>query len=101
MADIVPELAVLLVIAIVGPAYFAPFEVETPGIRKVVKWSAVSAITLGLVPAAGHWATAFPVTAGIAGVIFHFRWCRRNGIDPIHATPRRRYYELRGWTWVE
>jgi hypothetical protein len=101
MPEIAAELAVLLATAIVGPAYFAPFEVETPGARKVVKWSAVSAITLSLVPLVGHWATAFPVAAGIAGLIFHFRWCRRNGIDPIDATPRRRYYELRGWTWVE
>jgi hypothetical protein len=46
-------------------------------------------------------AIAFPVAAGLAGATFHFTWCRRNGIHPLYATPRRRYYELRGWMWRE
>ena len=44
------DLSVLLVIAVLGPALFAAFEL---------------------------------------------------GIDPLRATPRRKYYELRGWTWPE
>ena len=24
-------------------------------------------------------------------------WCRKHEIDPWNATPRERYYELRGW----
>jgi len=39
--------------------------------------------------------------AGVAGAAFHMVWCRRNGIHPWNATPRRRYYELRGWVWRE
>ena len=101
MADLQVELAVLLAIAIVGPACFAPFEVETPGHRKVFKWAAVVGVTIGLHAVAGHWAVAFPIVAGLAGVTFHWTWCRRSGIDPVRATPRRRYYELRGWPWVE
>jgi len=93
------ELLTLLAIAIVGPAIFAVFEVETPWWRKVLKWSVMSLLTIGLYRLAGHWALLLPVTAALLGATFHFWWCRRHGIDPIRALPRRRYYQLRGWSW--
>jgi hypothetical protein len=93
------ELSVLLAIAIVGPAIFAVFEVETPWWRKALKWTLISAITLAFYAVAGHWAVLFPVAGALAGLGFHFWWCRKQGIDPLRATPRRRYYELRGWEW--
>lgn len=92
------ELAVLLAIAIVGPAVFAVFEIETPWWRKVLKWSLVCGLTLGLYQVVGHWAVAFPVGAGLAGAAFHVWWCRKHGIHPLRATPRDRYYRLRGWS---
>ncbi len=95
------ELAVLLAIAVIGSSGFAVFEVETPWWRKVLKWSVVSGVTLGLAAVVGHWALLVPILAGLAGISAHIWWCRKNGIDPAHATPRRRYYELRGWTWPE
>lgn len=95
------ELLVLLGLTIVGPSTFAVFEVETPSWRKILKWTIVCAVTLGLAARVGHWALLFPATAAIAGLAFHWTWCRRHGIDPLHATPRRRYYELRGWRWKE
>ena len=99
--DLTPELGTLLGIAIVGPAVFAPFELETAPWRKILKWTMVCAFTLGLAQLVGHWAIGFPVAAGLAGAGFHFAWCRRNGIDPLRGTPRRKYYELRGWMWRE
>jgi hypothetical protein len=95
------ELSVLLVLAIVGPGTFAAFEVETPAWRKILKWTMISGLTLGLATRVGHWSLLLPVGASIAGLAFHWSWCRRNGIDPIRATPRRRYYALRRWKWVE
>lgn len=95
------ELAVLLGLAIVGLGVFGVFEVETPAWRRILKWSLVTGLTLGLYALAGHWAVALPIFTGIAGTVFHVVWCRRNGIHPLNATPRRRYYELRGWTWRE
>ncbi len=95
------ELGVLLAITILGGTGFAVFEVETPWWRKALKWTLVTALTLGLAAAVGHWALLFPIAAGLAGVTFHVWWCRKHGIDPVHATPRRRYYELRGWAWRE
>ena len=95
------ELAVLLVVMIIGQSTFAVFEVETPAWRKILKWSIVVGGTAGLYPAVGHWSLGVPVAAGAAGVVFHFVWCRRHGIHPLRATPRRRYYELRRWPWIE
>jgi len=95
------ELAVLLVFAVLGPAFFAAFELETPAWRKVLKWSAVIGLTLALSRVIGHWALLLPALGGIAGVAGHFAWCRRHGIDPVLATPRRKYYALRGWTWLD
>ena len=95
------ELAVLLVLCIVGPAVFAVFEVETPAWRKILKWGLVCGLTLGLSRGVGHWALLVPVLLAAAGLAFHWTWCRRHGIHPLRATPRRRYYELRGWTWQE
>lgn len=40
------DLSVLLAFAVVGPAFFAIFEVETPAWRKVLKWGLVIGLTL-------------------------------------------------------
>ena len=93
------ELLVLLVFAVLGQSTFARFEIETPPVRKIVKWFTIIALTLGLYTAVGHWALIVPVSIGAAGTTFHFIWCRRNGIDPFNATPAHKYYELRGWQW--
>jgi len=95
------ELSVLLSVAVLGQSIFAVFEVETPPGRKILKWAIVAGITLGLSQLVGHWAVLLPILGGGAGVIGHTVWCRRHGIDPLRATPRRKYYELRGWTWQE
>ena len=93
------ELGVLFVIAVLGGSVFAVFEVETPAWRKITKWLVVGAATLMLYRPVGHWSLLFPTAAAVAGVVFHILWCRRHEIHPIRATPRRRYYELRGWEW--
>ena len=93
------ELLVMLVFSVLGQSTFARFEIETPAWRKIFKWFAIVALTLGLYRFAGHWALLLPIGLGIAGTTFHFIWCRRNGIDPFRATPVRKYYELRGWNW--
>ena len=95
------ELAVLLVLAILGAEGFAPFEVEVPVWKKLVKWSVTIGITLGLYPLIGHGAALVPIVFALFGLYHHFDWCKKNGIHPIRATPRRRYYELRGWEWPE
>ena len=93
------ELAVLLALSILGQSNFAPFEIETPGWRKTLKWVVLCGITLLASRRFGHYALAIPGIAGALGLGVHFWWCNRNGIDPWHATPRRRYYALRHWPW--
>ncbi|MBI3981920.1 MAG: hypothetical protein HY337_03350 [Gemmatimonadetes bacterium] len=95
------ELGVLLAISIVGCPVFAVFEVETARWRKVLKWLIISGATVGLYYAIGHTALAVPLGLGVVGLSFHFWWCNKHGIHPLYATPRRRYYELRGWSWPE
>lgn len=95
------ELSVLLGLVLVGPSVFAVFEVETAPWRKILKWGIVIGLTLGLRSLVGHWSVLLPVVLGVAGLTFHFHWCRRNGIHPWNATPRRRYYELRGWRFPD
>ncbi len=93
------ELLVLLVLMTLGSSIFAVFEVETPRWRKALKWTIVIAGTIGLYYAVGHLALLFPVAAVAVGTVVHFVWCRKHGIHPIYATPRRKYYELRHWDW--
>ena len=93
------ELAVLLAVVVIGSGTFAPFEVETPAWRKILKWAIVTGATLVAARSFGHGAIAIPLGAGVLGLGFHVFWCRKHGIHPLRATPRRRYYELRGWEW--
>ena len=95
------ELAVLLALVVFGNAIFATFEGETPWWRKVLKWTILSGVTLLLARSIGHWALLVPAALGLLGLSVHFWWCRRNGIHPFRALPRRRYYELRGWQWPD
>lgn len=95
------EFGVLFVIAVLGQSTFAVFEVETPAWRKITKSLVVRAATLALYTLVGHWSLLVPTGATAAGGTFHIVWCRRHGIHPIRATPRRRYYELRGWEWPQ
>ncbi len=95
------ELAELLVIQLVMTSFFARFEVETRASHKILKWIIIAKITIGLYFMIGHWSTLFPIVVLIPGTIYHFRWCKKNGIDPLKATPRKKYYELRKWKWEE
>ncbi len=91
----------LLVMHILGTSIFGVFEVETPWWRLALKWTMVAALMFGLYQWVGHWALLGVAVPGVAGTTVHFTWCRKNGIHPFRAIPRRRYYELRGWEWVE
>ena len=95
------ELYVLLAVMILGTSVFAVFEVETPGWRKALKLLIVSGGTVSLYYVVGHVALVLPLGGAAIGTTFHFWWCHKHGIHPIHATPRRRYYALRGWPWRE
>lgn len=98
---IVIELGILYLLQTVGHSIFAVFELETPAWRLILKWVLLAALTLGLYAFVGHWCLLLPLLAGAAGLAVHFRWCRKHGIHPFRATPREKYYELRGWQLPE
>ena len=77
------------------------FEIETPAIKKISKWIIINGVTVGLYYLIGHYAIVFPLFMILLGTIGHLIICRKNGIDPIRATPRKKYYALRGWKWEE
>ena len=91
----------LLVVHVLGTSIFGVFEVETPWWRLATKWGAVTALTWVVFRLFGHWAMAVVLFPALVGGVVHFRWCARHGIDPWRATPRKTYYELRGWDWIE
>ena len=92
------ELGVLLFVSVVGKTMLARFEIETHRGRLLLKWLIIVGLTLGLYRFFGHGSLIVPLVALGIGSTFHWWWCRKHGIHPIHATPRERYYELRGWT---
>lgn len=95
------EWLTLFALCALGNAFFGVFETDTPSWRRTLKWGLLGALTWGVHRAAGHWAVLVPLLLAGVGLGFHFAWCRRNGIDPLRATPRKRYWALRGWEWRE
>jgi hypothetical protein len=101
MSGITVELIVLLALQTLGTSIFARFEVETPISKRLLKWAIFIGGTVGLYFAVRHWALLFPIAMIALGSSYHFIYCRREGIHLLYATPRRKYYELRGWKWQE
>lgn len=95
------ELAALFIVSVLASSLFDKFELETPASRKVFRWALAAGMTLGSYPFIGHWALAILGGFAAIGATAHWIWCRMNKIDPLTARPRRKYYELRGWNWVD
>ena len=95
------KLAVLFVLQTVGMSVFAAFDVETAAWRMIVKWLFIGGVTVGLYYWVGHWSLAFPLFMAVMGTTVHYVWCKKNGIHPTRCTPRRKYYEYKGWEWNE
>lgn len=95
------ELSFLLIIQTILTIVFAKFEIETPIIKRLIKWLIIDSIVILVYLWIGHWAILVFMILLIPGCIVHFHWCKRHHIDPIKATPRKKLYKLRGWTWIE
>jgi amino acid transporter len=95
------ELLALLIMHI-GVAFFMKFEAESPWWRHFVKWSMLLGIVWTVSFFFGHTVSLFVILGmTILSLVVHFVWCYKNGIHPVAATPRRKYFELRGWEWKE
>lgn len=101
MKGIQVELTVLLILQTLGTSLFERFEIETPVWKRLLKWTILIGATLGLYSIIEHWSLILPLSALVLGSSFHLTFCRRQQIHPLYATPRRKYYELRGWKWQD
>lgn len=82
----------------VGLIVFGHFEAHTPIWRRVLKLAFNIGLTALISSLAGPvWALTAVGLWFAAGLVVHFVWTSRHGIDPFTAEPRERYYALRGW----
>jgi len=96
------ELLAILALNVFGFAFFGKFESETPWWRPIIKWSFLVSIVWTVAYYFGHTVALFFILGmTILSLVVHFAWCYKKGIHPVNATPRRKYFELRGWTWRE
>ncbi len=99
LAAALPAAFLALAIFALGSIWFGKFEEGTPKWRRTLKLfvvvAAVGAIAqrFGSRPAIGLLAAI-----AVIGLVVHFTWCRRHGIDPWTAEPWELYRRLRGWT---
>jgi hypothetical protein len=92
------EWFILLIISVVGKSVFQKFALQTPIWQQILKWVITIAITYGLYRLGGHqWALGFLFSFLGLGMALHFLWCGYHEINPWHATPKEKYYALRGW----
>ena len=92
-------LAILLAIQVVGPTLFNRFATEVAPASLLAKWLTIHGLTIGLYFVVGAWSLLVPGIILALGVGLHVVVCVRWGIHPLWATPRRTYYERRGWAW--
>jgi hypothetical protein len=100
--DMSYELLALFIFHTLGVSVFGKFQAETAWWKLTLKWMVILMLIYSLHFFFGHTVSllVIPLLA-IVGVAGHFWWCIKNGIHPLKATPRKRYYELQGWKWME
>lgn len=95
------ELLTLLIIHVLGVSVFRKFEAETAWWKLTLKWVIILTLTYTVYSYFGHPAAfGLIIFFGLVGLSVHFIWCNRNGIHPLKATPKKKYYELRNWKWA-
>lgn len=85
-------------VLLVGNVYFGRFEQETARWRRLLKFTIVigGAFVFGGI-AGLAWSLAWIALLAAVGLVAHFTWTRKHGIDPFTAEPYARYRQLRGW----
>jgi hypothetical protein len=95
------ELSVLLLIQLLAHTFFVQFEIGIHPLKRIMKWLVLDGITIGLYFLVGHYALIFPLATIFIALTIHFVVCRKWWVDPFRATPKKRYYEMRGWKLEE
>lgn len=92
------DLFIAALLLVCGNIFFGQFEIGTPTWRRLLKVVVFVGLTAAASAAWGHaGALGWVAFAGTLGLVAHFTWTRRHGINPWTAEPRARYRELRGW----
>ena len=93
------EIAIICGMFAFGGIFFGHFEEHTPKIKRVLKMFLFIIIEIALSKYLGRgWAMGF-LGALILGVIYiHGIWLPGKGINGLTGEPKRKYYELKGWT---
>jgi hypothetical protein len=82
---------------LLGALVFGHFEEKTSLARKISKVVFMQGTAALLFLVVGYWNLVFIIGMLAIGLTFHMWWTRKNGIHPLTAEPRERYYQLRGW----
>jgi hypothetical protein len=92
------EIAVIMGIFAFGNILFGHFEEQTPKWRRVAKVFLVTGLAVGISAVAGK-AGFYALLAAFAAffAVVHGWWLPKQGIHPLTAEPKERYYKLRGW----
>ncbi len=95
------ELSVLLLIQLLAHTFFVQFEIGAHPLKRIMKWLVIDGVTIGLYFLVGHYALIFPLATMLIALTIHLVVCRKWWVDPFRATPKKKYYEMRGWKWEE
>ena len=93
------EIAIVCGLTAFGSIFFGHFEEHTPKIRRVLKIVVFIVIVVLLSRYAGRaWAFGFLGAMLLAVLYIHAIWLPGKGINGLTGEPKRKYYELKGWT---
>lgn len=93
------EISLVCGITAFGSIFFGHFEEHTPKYRRVMKLILLIVIVVLLSKYAGRiWSFGFLGMMLLAVVYVHGIWLPGKGISGLTGKPKRKYYELRGWT---
>ena len=93
------EIAVVCGLTAAGSIYFGHFEEHTPKFRRLLKLVFFNLLVILLSKYLGRaWSFGFLGIMLIGVVYIHAVWLPKKGINGLTGEPKRRYYELKGWT---
>jgi hypothetical protein len=93
------EISLVCGITAFGSIFFGHFEEHTPKYRRALKLVFFNAMVVFLSACFGRtWSLVFLGIVLSAGVYVHAIWLPGKGINGLTGEPKKKYYELRGWT---
>ena len=93
------EIAIVCGIFAFGGIFFGHFEEHTPKIRRVLKLVLFNVVVVLLSKYLGRiWSFGFLGILLLGVAYIHGIWLPGKGINGLTGEPKRKYYELKGWT---